>query len=1430
MRHGEHLALTAAQHGIWAGQQLDQSGVLYNVAECIELVGPVQVEFLAAAVRGGIDEAEALHLRVVAGEDGPSQSWEPEPNWSLPVLDLRRSNDPWRAARDWMHADLRRPLAPQRQNGLFRAALLVASDERVFLYIALHHIALDGFGFSLLARRIAQLYTAAVRGLQRPPRDFGSFADVVADDLRYRASSQLQEDQAFWLRRLANAAPPPSLSARSAFPSQTPIRHMTTLPLALREALSRIAQGVRGHWGDALLAAFAGYLHAETSADEVSIGLPMNGRMGSVALRVPSMIMNIVPFVLPVSGRGSFLEHVTAAATELRTLRPHARYRYEGLRRDLNLVGGTRRLFGPVLNVMPFELGLHFAGLQAVAHNVAAGPAEDLALNVRVRSGGSEVTLALDANPACYEASELAVHAQRFLEFLERVVANPGEPLTPRPRSAKSSTVAGPVESEPLKSAAQDVVAAFLRRAEEVPRKIALEEGTRLTTYAELALDARRIAGQLREAGAREDSLVAMMLPRGADAISTMLGVLMVGASYVPLDPEGPSARTASILADARPALLVTSEAYREWVPELPGTIVFVEAARRSIPLASQQISAAGDAYVIYTSGSTGRPNGVVVGRTALAHFVAAATQRYGWSSSERVLQFAPLQFDASVEEIFLTLCSGGTLIVRSEEMMQSLPRFLEACRQRELTLLDLPTAFWHELVYALSVGGVELPPSLRTVIIGGEAALPERVTLWRTVTRPGIRLFNTYGPTETTVVATSADLSELDVMAGEPVPIGVPLPGVGVAIVDGSGGLTDAGPGELCVFGPTVATSYLRQPELDTKRFFVLSQLPGQPRAYRTGDIVRRRADGQLLFFGRVDDQLKISGQRVDPSEVETVLLRHGSVREVAVVAHELAHGSKRLVAHVVTAEPAPSAAELRAHAQSALLGAAVPSAFLFTTQLPRTSSGKIDRAELRRRSVDARAADPVESGNPLERRILRIWREVLGDDEISLHDDFFDRGGQSLQTIQVASRLGAELGREVPVNLVFRHPTVAELAQALADPTSTPQTKPYAQAGDDAVLSAEIWPAAASAKADAVPRAVLLTGATGFVGAQLLHALLTETQARVICLVRASSAREAESRVREALLAQGLPSASSGRLEAVAADLVLGRFGLDESLFRGLAETCDAVFHAAAAVSLVRGYSSLRASNAVGTHEILRFACAERTKPLHHVSTLAVAARAGNGAVEEEFVPMPPPGRDGYMLSKWVAERLVEQAIGRGLPASVYRLGRVVGAPETGFVNVQDIVFRLLLAGVPNGVLPAIDVVEPWTPVDFVARAIVALSREPRAGQVYHLAPAPPVHLRQIFSWVAEYGYRIDLCPLDEFRARLKATANPDSEATLAFFDVQAGPSAAPMRMDEVRSGNLERALAGKGLRCPSIDRDVVYRYLDFCVAKGLLPRPVR
>ncbi len=532
---------------------------------------------------------------------------------------------------------------------------------------------------------------------------------------------------------------------------------------------------------------------------------------------------------------------------------------------------------------------------------------------------------------------------------------------------------------------------------------MATADGRQLT-YGQLAAASRRLASDLRALGAGPESVVGVALERSPELIIALLAVLEAGAAYLPLDPSYPDERLDVILADAGAAALVSSPSLLARRPVLrdrglPALLVeaggapWDEGSKAAVPEPGwgPLATAAREtlAYVLFTSGSTGRPKGVMVSHGSFARYTASFAAEHGLGPGDRVLQLASIGFDTSAEEIFPTLASGATLVLRDDAMLASMPGLLARCGELAITVLDLPTALWHELVSGGRTAGAALPPALRLVVIGGERALPERLGDWLAWIGGAapVRLWNTYGPTETTIVATRCELSAA-ALEGAELPIGGPVPG---------------------------GRAYVRM--------------------FRTGDRVRIGRSGEIEFLGRFDQQVKIRGFRVELSEIEAVLAAHPGVAEALVAAREEAPGDRRLAAYWVPAAsggPPPTGLALRDHLRRRLPDYMVPAAFVELPSLPRTPSGKPDRRGLPApgRLLPEQSALYVAPSTPTEEAVARIWEEVLQLDRVGVEDRFFDLGGHSLLIPQVLYRLGAAFNLELPLQIVYSQPTVRELA----------------------------------------------------------------------------------------------------------------------------------------------------------------------------------------------------------------------------------------------------------------------------------------------------------------------------------------------------------------------------------------------------------------
>jgi amino acid adenylation domain-containing protein/FkbH-like protein len=561
-------------------------------------------------------------------------------------------------------------------------------------------------------------------------------------------------------------------------------------------------------------------------------------------------------------------------------------------------------------------------------------------------------------------------------------------------------------------------------------------EGESLT-YAELDARSNQLAHRLEQLGVGPEVLVGICLERSLGSMIALLAVLKAGGAYLPLDPDYPAERLSYMMEDSRAQLLLTTQRLAANVSHGSAKLVCLDepaekAAIRAAP-ASQPETKAGPhnlAYVIYTSGSTGTPKGVEITHRALLSHNFAVINAYQIRAEDRVLQFTPFSFDISVEEIFPSWLCGCAVVLRAHETISSLRWFLDFLRRERITILNLPTSYWHELVEFLHSGSASLPETVRLVVIGGEKASDEAFQRWKQRVGPGITLVNGYGATEATVTSTIHVAGPDD----STLPIGKPLENTKLLLLDEQ--LHEVGPGEpgeICIGGVGLARGYLNRRELTAAKFVFL---PGPNRTseryYRTGDLGRVRSDGCLEFIGRVDEQVKIRGFRIELGEVEEVIRQHPRVKEAAVVAREES-GKKRLVGYFVPRSDMPvRSGELMGFLKKKLPAYMVPSALVPLATLPLTPAGKVDRNALPGPGSTRPELEQAFVGprNPSEQALAQIWSEVLGVRPVGVHDNFFDLGGESLLAIQAISRIREHFKIEISLAAFFAKPTLAELA----------------------------------------------------------------------------------------------------------------------------------------------------------------------------------------------------------------------------------------------------------------------------------------------------------------------------------------------------------------------------------------------------------------
>jgi amino acid adenylation domain-containing protein len=1065
--------LSQAQWRLWVLMQMENAASAYHIPLHFELRGPVQRDVVERVFATLVARHEALrtNFRVIDGQ--PRQVVQPPGRFGPAYSDVSGCADPAAEARGRARRQTAAPFDLGR-DPLIRVELVRLAPERHVVLFTLHHLIADGSSVGVLVREFTQLYAALAAGRPDPlpglPLQYRDFAIWQNAQLQ---GGTLAEHRRYWHARIGADLPvldlpldrprPPALTFHGR-------EHTFVLGPAQLAGLRALAQRQQASLFMLLHALVKVLLHRHSGQTELIIGSPIAGRAhpdldGQVGFYVNTLALR--DRVDPDATFATLLRDVRRTTLEAFE---HQLYPFDYLVNELPLKRDLSRspIFDVLLVLQNQDERPRPMGPVTMHSFLEASDTAKLDLTFLFKEIGDQLQAAIEYNRDLFDAGRIERMARHFATLADAVIRDAETPVG-RLALLPAEEWRRVVEEfqGPLVRAERGatLVSWFEGQVRRSPGAVAVGcEGERLT-YAELNGRANRLAARLRRLGVGPEERVGMYFERSLELVVAIVGILKAGGAYVPFDPVYPAERIAFMVADAQPRVLLTQAGHEAFCRGLlagsPGTVLqTVEDA--TLAGESPEDPAAGvqpdhAAYIIYTSGSTGQPKGCIVPHHQVVRLFTATQAWYRFGSSEVWTLFHSYAFDFSVWELWGALLYGGRLVVVPQATSRSPEAFLELLETERVTVLNQTPSAFRQLMAADETRSGAL--ALRYVIFGGEALdLASLAPWWERHGDVQPQLVNMYGITETTVHVTYRPLSRADLTAGASL-IGRPIPDLRLYVLDGALQPVPIGVvGEIHVGGAGVARGYLNRPELTAQRF-VPDRFSGEPGAllYRSGDLARWRANGELEYLGRADHQVKIRGFRIELGEIEAALAAHPAVRSALVLLREDRAGDRRLAAYAVWRNDPVATAELREHVRTRVPDYMVPADFVGLTAFPLTPNGKIDRAALPVPDSAARtsAAAFIAPVTPAEQAVAAVWAEVLGVARVGADDNFFELGGHSLKATQVLARLRPRYGDSATIADVFRRPSLRAFAAGLA-PLELPAS---AAAPGIAAPTAEEW-----------------------------------------------------------------------------------------------------------------------------------------------------------------------------------------------------------------------------------------------------------------------------------------------------------------------------------------------------------------------------------
>lgn len=1374
----KYYPLTHPQKSIWYTEKMFPNTSISNVAGTARIKGTVDIDLFEKAINLLIKKNDAFRIRITNINGEEMQYINAYQYRKIDFLDFSEYEYPDKQMYNWNEEQTSIPFNLYDSDLCYFAIIKISNEEFAF-YAKTHHIISDAWTMSLLVNEVLAFYSALKRGEEINQDNFPSYIEYINSEIEYKNSERFIKDQQYWIDKFDPLPEATVLKTPTSSEKRTESKRRTIItPIKFTNKLREYCKENNTSPYPLFLSALAMYINRVTEKEDIVIGTPILNRSNRREKNITGMFINTLPLRLFIDPNTSFKSFSKYVSAESMSLLRHQKYPYDLLLKNIrSKYNYSETLYDIILSYQNSKMEKNVTDDKySTRWHFNQHQVNSLTIHINDRDDDGQLIIDYDYHENLYSVKEInSLHTQ-FLSLLWHALDNPEKNINKiemLPESEKNKILYEFNSTKADYPKDKTIHQLFEEQVERTPDSVALVFEGKTMTYRELNQKANKLAYALRDKGVQPDDIIALMMERSFDVVVGMLGILKAGCAFLPIDPSYPDERIKFMLEDSNIRIVLTQAPLTNKVDKEFDTLE-IDNLKENYEYVQnpKHINKPTDlAYVIYTSGSTGKPKGAMIEHRNIVNFTYGVKDIMGFSAGVSVLSMTTISFDIFIFEILPSLILGLRIVLASKEQQMSPAYILKLISQYSIEILHGTPSRIQSLIDDKT--HISCVNNLKSIIIGGEVFSYKLLETLKKLTNA--KIYNGYGPTETTIGVTFKDLTNTS-----KINIGRPINNISIYILDKHMNLVPIGvPGYIYIGGDGVGRGYVNRPQETNTKFIPNPFVPGE-KLYYSGDMGRWYPRGEIEFLGRMDNQVKINGLRIELDEIENQLLKIDDIQKVVVVVRENKNKSKLLCAYYVADEEIPShdiSKQLSKHLPEYM----IPAVYIRVESIPTTLSGKVDIKRLPEIDFDKVAAkNYVAPENYVQEKLVELWKEILNIQSIGIDNSFFELGGDSLAAIKLQVKL-LEFNWNFKIQDIYKYNTIRALSEKIMS-TDTEECPLYlekitrsseTEKNDNAVSDIHIE--------NTSYNNILLFGATGFLGIHILEYLLNHTNSKIFCIIRSETLTETENRFMK-LLSHYFPDKFADTLERrvfiLKGDITKKYFGLSDDKYQQIIKNTDAVIHTAALVKYYADYSEFESVNVFGTKNIAEFAF-NNNLPLFYISTMGLAGHNYTKNTKQNYIfsenvlyNKQAYEHNMYLKSKYEAEKIINQYIIKGLKAAIFRVGNLTGRYSDGHfqINIQENYFYnilktiLSIGAVSDNIL---DSEFDLTPVDLCSKAIIEIVLTKNClGKNFHIYNHNRITVNELLNLLDLINIHIKTLNKEDFQSLIKKLSMSGNE----------------------------------------------------------------